>query len=162
MLGPTHRAFATTAIAGTLLVTPQKESPVEIILALTVAWFSATLPDIDKKLPEGYHRTWTHAIWIPLLIGYGFYNSSGIVKIILLSLFISYMSHLIGDAYSKAGIAWLYPFQQYVHEPNGRFYVKGKRGIFIPLYTVGKSKLPWSLFWYLLTSLLLTLLILQM
>lgn len=85
MLGPTHRAFATTAIAGTLLVTPQKESPVEIILALTVAWFSATLPDIDKKLPEGYHRTWTHAIWIPLLIGYGFYNSSGIVKILLLS-----------------------------------------------------------------------------
>ena len=51
MLGPTHRAFATTAIAGTLLVTPQKESPVEIILALTVAWFSATLPDIDKNLP---------------------------------------------------------------------------------------------------------------
>ena len=134
MLGPTHRAFATTAIAGTILVTPPKESPVEIILALTVAWFSATLPDIDKKLPEGYHRTWTHAIWIPLLIGYGFYNSSGIVKILLLSLFISYMSHLIGDAYSKAGIAWLYPFQQYVHEPNGRFYVKGKRDHYPSLF----------------------------
>lgn len=158
MLGPTHKAFATTTMSSILLMTPKKETIVDIIICISISWICATLPDMDKHLPEKYHRTWTHALWIPFILAYCCYHSQGMIQTIIFAILVSYMSHLIGDAYSKAGIAWLYPFQTYIYKDDGGFYVKGKRGIFIPLYTVGKSKIPWKLLWYILTVILLIIL----
>ncbi len=110
-----------------------------IILAsgMTLLYYLGTLlPDIDLQgstitrllhfhLPIT-HRTWTHAIWIPLLI---FIASLKIP--VLLGLTLGYMAHLICDAFSSQGICFLYPFTQYIHFYNG---AKIKNHHYIRLY----------------------------
>ena len=60
------------------------------------------------------HRTWTHAVWFPLLIGLGC-MSSPIVAWFLLG----YVLHLAWDSVSKAGVCWFYPISRYRSYPNG-------------------------------------------
>jgi membrane-bound metal-dependent hydrolase YbcI (DUF457 family) len=55
---------------------------------------------------------------------------------------LGYLSHQVADAFSKAGVAWLYPFTEYRRYANGAFVLKKKkRYIFKPLYRVGSKPL---------------------
>lgn len=190
MLAPTHRAFAVASASATVatlayttniiaeiptitegLSTPIPQvllsTPVPQILSilalLIVTFLTATLPDIDQYIPFIRHRGITHAIWIPLGLGYlvwKFWNPQTLYdlsRLILLSgTFIGYTSHIIGDAFSSAGIAWFYPLQRYADSGTGAFYVKGFRGPFLPLYRVGQDIfINPSIIWYGISIMLL-------
>lgn len=164
MLGPTHKAFGLTLASTTLMLgyqplLSQSQNPettglliAQFGITLVTAWASSTLPDIDRHFKK--HRGITHAIWAPLIILYLYWLNydTRFISPVLLGLFMGYMSHLIGDAFSKAGIAWFYPFQKYKYYPNGAFHVVGKRGPFRPLYYVGESiGINAALLWYIIT-----------
>lgn len=163
MLAKTHRAFGFAALTGTLALTYEKwellMAPVlqgdrlatcfQIGVTVMGGLLGSTLPDIDQKL-GGTHRGITHAIWIPLLL----FGSAlfGIPRLpisllnkeyafgFLFGLALGWLSHLIGDAFSTAGIAWFYPIGAYRRYPSGAFTVKGARGPFQPIYRVGDRK----------------------
>lgn len=168
MLAPTHRAFATASAGATLLTvhyTTEIFAEVETstlilqsIIIVVLSYLTATLPDMDQFVPFLGHRGITHAIWIPGIIFYFLWGSTGepYLFAVLAGVFIGYTSHLIGDAFSTAGIAWLYPIQQYGGSSNGAFWVKGFRGPFLPLYQVGTPFIikP-AIIWYTLAGIAL-------
>lgn len=161
MIGKTHRSFAFASATGALLVANQfttlfegKEPTQALIQAgaiTAVAVVTSTLPDFDRLIPFIRHRGITHSIWVIMIISYLTWKFKTDVKyfIPMLGLLIGYTSHIVGDAFSKAGIAWFYPFQRYESYSSGAFHVKGFRGIFQPLYSVGtKTFIPPTLIWY--------------
>lgn len=150
MLGKTHRPFALAAAAGTLLLVHShlpvydKAQPLayaaSVSATLGAAYVTSMLPDIDKAFP--WHRGITHAVWAPMaLLWLAFYKFAGhgLYMPLFFGAAVGYLSHLFGDAFSKAGIAWFYPFQRYIRYANGSFVVKGFRGPFQPLYEVGDT-----------------------
>lgn len=168
MLAPTHRSFATASAGASLLVLSQvtdifaETEPMSLItqsvIIMVVSFLTATLPDYDRMIPFIRHRGITHAIWIPAAIFYFLWQNLGEPYVFpaLLGLFIGYTSHIVGDAFSTAGIAWFYPIQQYSGPPTGAFWVKGFRGPFLPLYSVGSPAIikP-TIIWYGITALTL-------
>lgn len=153
MLGKTHRPFALTVSAGALLLVhshmpmynvPPMEYALRVSITFGAAYVAGVLPDIDRVFP--WHRGITHAVWLPLVFLYlAFYKFAGhgIYAPLFFGAFLGYMSHLAGDAFSKAGVAWFYPFQRYIRYDNGAFVVKGRRGPFQPVYEVGDR-----MFWF--------------
>lgn len=149
MLGKTHRAFAFATSAAVLVAVHSGIQTEEIALGHSLllqtalhtgAILSSTAPDIDQGFGLGQHRGISHSIWIVLLLAYITYRIQAIntyVYVFGVGCVIGYLSHLIGDAFSIAGIAWFYPIQRYERYASGAFYVKGFRGPFIPLYHVG-------------------------
>lgn len=107
MLRNNHRIIAltiTTAITLPLKLTLPQLTIIEITTLLTV-----NLPDLDQKLPFLKHRGITHTIWSWILItGTIFYLTNNLLISITAS--ISYLSHLILDGLSIAGIRWFGPF----------------------------------------------------
>lgn len=158
MLKPTHKAFATTFTTGILILNDKLQlyeiKPYEQILIIGIAWLTASLPDVDTKsyIPLR-HRGITHTIWIILLLLFSCYYYPNFITFGILS---GYTSHLIGDAYSKAGIAWFYPLQQYKRYSSGAMIVKNRCMLFPSLYKVGKQigPLKASYYWYFITILL--------
>lgn len=164
MLAPTHRSFATASAGATLLTLSQttdlftETEPVllatQSAIVVAVSFLTAVLPDYDRVIPFIRHRGITHAIWIPAIIFYFLWQNIGEPYMFpaLLGLFIGYTSHIVGDAFSTAGIAWFYPLQRYEGSPNGAFWVKGFRGPFLPLYSVGSPFIikP-TIIWYTIT-----------
>lgn len=161
MIAKTHRSFAFASATGTLILANQftplfegKDPKIALAQAgviTAVAVVTATLPDFDQAIPFIRHRGITHSLWAILLIGYFTWRFQGdpMKFLPMLGLFIGYTGHIVGDAFSKAGIAWLYPFQRYAGQNGGAFYVKGFRGIFQPLYSVGqKTFIPPTFIWY--------------
>lgn len=171
MLGPTHRAFGLMSSAGTLVLankyTPifaEKEPMTAIIQAsaiIGVSIIASVLPDIDRLIPFIRHRGITHAIWIPMLIAYFIYQYQDNPYYVtpLIGLFIGYTGHIIGDAFSTAGVALLYPIERYKDYNSGAFHVKGFRGIFQPLYKVGEAHLVNPVWLYNFVGSLLTILL---
>lgn len=172
MLAKTHRSFAVASASATLLVlakTSDMYTSVEPIQAtatmgivIIAAFIAGTLPDIDQYIPFISHRGITHAIWIPLLLGYATWmqRPEPYICAILFGVTIGYTSHIIGDAFSAAGVAFFYPLQRYQRTGSGAFYVKGFRGIFQPLYSVGQpSIIPPKLIYYAVSALLILTLI---
>ena len=153
MLAKTHRAAGVTSATAALLLVSNSpsffppgeltSSLIKVAITIVAAYFASTLPDIDQYIPFITHRGITHAIWIPLGILYlgQQYAGQPYISMAIWGLFIGYFSHIIGDAFSNAGVAFLYPFQRYEHTSSGAFYVKGNRGLALPLYEVGKSTL---------------------
>lgn len=153
MLGPTHRAFGFASSAGVLLLANEytnllaDKEPLEAIIQVSaiimISSFAAILPDLDRVIPFIRHRGITHAIWIPMLLAYLLYQHQDHLyySTLFAGLFIGYTGHIIGDAFSTAGVALLYPFQQYKDYSSGAFHVKGHRGIFQPLYKVGVASI---------------------
>lgn len=149
MLGKTHRAFAFATSAAVLVAVHSGIHTEEISLGQSLlsqtalhtgAILFSTVPDIDRGFGPGQHRGIIHSIWVVLLLAYVTYRIRIInpyVYMFGLGATIGYLSHLIGDAFSIAGIAWFYPIQQYERYASGAFHVKGFRGPFIPLYRVG-------------------------
>lgn len=151
MLGPTHRAFSVAAATGVyFFIQPQIPATTIPLAGLQLAILqggalcSSTLPDIDQKL-GGTHRGITHTIWIvALLAGITSQMTNPYWFHLWLGLTCGYFFHLFGDAFSKAGIAWCYPLQRYEHYSGGAFHVKGCRGPFVPLYSVGDKTWAWT------------------
>ena len=180
MIRQTHRAFATTYTAGSMVgynaiqttitkpevishipsfISKHMELPIfdikTIAIATMVAWVVASLPDMDKVLERYHipnlifkHRGITHSIW-PIIgfitITYNMTNLYAYAAMIGVTL--GWLSHLVADAFSKAGVAWLYPFSGYKETGKGS-YKKGPRGIFQPIYTVGNKFGPLKAHYY--------------
>ena len=153
MLGKTHRGFGFACITGVLCaaypiipgfalarrISPALVAPTQIGLSIAAAIIGSTLPDIDQKLGTT-HRGLTHALWIPAILAFLSFRTFRTdiwIFAATFGLLVGYLSHLVGDAFSSAGIAWFYPFQQYRHFGTGAFKVKGFRGPFLPIYHVG-------------------------
>lgn len=64
MLGPTHRAFATTT-AVTTVVALSLPHP---LITIAVAGLTATVPDMDKHFKIFKHRGITYSIWPVVLL----------------------------------------------------------------------------------------------
>lgn len=133
-----------------------------IVLTLGCAYITGPVPDIDKKIAVGEHRGITHAIWIPALLFYLAcykFRADTYLFCALFGIFLGYISHLLSDAFSKAGVAWFYPIQQYKRYDNGAFVVKGFRGPFIPIYSVKeKPSFIMPVIWYLIAGLVVAVL----
>lgn len=108
-------------------------------LILICVAFGSLLPDIDSKnsilgryfhLPFK-HRTWTHTIWVVLLLCYlaRKYLFFGCI-------FYGYFMHLVIDTFSFAGVCWFYPFEQYREYPSGAIVKKNHK---CKLYKGGKT-----------------------
>ena len=173
MLSKTHRSFAVASATATLLVMAKTTSLFEnteiiptvttIAIVIVVAYIAGTLPDIDRFIPFFPHRGVTHAVWVPFGFGYFAwkYQLEPYIFQALLGATIGYTSHIIGDAFSNAGVAFVYPFQQYERLGSGAFYVKGPRGLFQPLYEVGRPSIINPVWAYRLLSVVLMIVLIQ-
>lgn len=109
-----------------------------IVLGFVFFYLGTLLPDIDTEksllgrifhLPIE-HRTWTHAVWFPLLfVVIGFWFAP------FWWLAFGYVLHLFFDSLSRGGICWLYPFRRYIGFDSGAKVAKGHR---IKLYSTGE------------------------
>ena len=113
--------------------------PLLFLLSFVCALFGTLCTDCDSKssiigryvyVPVG-HRTWTHAIYVPLFC---FIVGQSIVPIAWFGL--GWLIHEIMDAFSYEGNAFLYPFVGY----NKFGQAKVKKGIHIcKFYRCGKT-----------------------
>lgn len=101
-----------------------------IVLGLLLG---SLLPDLDHdKSMLGRlvhinvpHRTWTHAIWWPIIL-----MLLGLCHLFFFWLGVGWLWHELWDNASKAGICFLYPFKQpivYVINSQGKIY-RAKKG----------------------------------
>lgn len=96
------------------------------------------LPDIDSEssILGRYvhfpfkHRTWTHTIWMFIPLGI-----LSVVNPVFGCVMYGYFMHLIVDTFSRAGVCWFYPFQDYIRYGNGAFVKKNHK---LKLYRGGK------------------------
>lgn len=104
------------------------------LLSLALFLLGSLLPDIDSRssalgrfvyLPVE-HRTWTHAIYIPVL-----FCLIGIFWRPMFWLGMGYFLHLWFDSISTCGICWLYPYPGYIGFDSG---ARIKRGHWLKLY----------------------------
>lgn len=106
-------------------------------LGLVFFYIGTLLPDIDSEhsmlgrhihLPME-HRTWTHAVWLPLI-----FTVAGFAFPPLWWAALGYVLHLFWDSLSRGGVCWFYPISRYVSYSGG---AKVKRGHWLKLYSVG-------------------------
>lgn len=104
------------------------------LLSIALFLFGTLLPDIDSRssalgrfvyLPIE-HRTWTHAIYAPVV-----FCLIGIFVRPIFWLGMGYFLHLWFDSISTCGICWLYPYPGYVGFDSG---ARIKRGHWVKLY----------------------------
>lgn len=89
----------------------------ELVCILLSFALGVVLPDIDSEdstlgkyikpisrlIP---HRTFTHTLWVVLLLGVAVWSFESIY---LLALTLGYALHILEDSFSSQGIRWLYP-----------------------------------------------------
>lgn len=114
--------------------------PLFWLIAVSAFYIGTLFPDIDSEnsmlgkflhLPIE-HRTWTHAIWLPIC----FALLSFIMPVLWWFVF-GYMLHLLWDNMSRGGVCFLYPLTKYRHFGNSG--AKIKDGHFVYLYRTGKT-----------------------
>lgn len=114
--------------------------PIFAILSIAVLIFGTLFPDIDSEnsvlgkffhLPIE-HRTWTHAVWLPIAFGL-----LALIEPILWWFVLGYMGHLIWDNASRGGVCFFYPISKYRYFGNSG--AKIKDGHFLYLYRTGKT-----------------------
>jgi membrane-bound metal-dependent hydrolase YbcI (DUF457 family) len=111
-------------------------------LAVALIMLGVVLPDCDYKgslishlfyLPIE-HRTWTHALWFPLVVALVAVLLPPVRILVWLS--VGYVVHLAFDACGACGICWFYPYPGYhVYESGARV----KRGNHLRLYGSDKN-----------------------
>lgn len=145
----------TTQSIVTIVTSPEQPLIVTYLLVTAGVLVGSILPDIDLK-SERFHRTITHTLWFIALMGFLWWKVHtnptipfhSVINPVLFGNMIGTAFHCIEDAYSVRGVAWLWPFQQYItyppseEYPNGGVVVKGARPFTPPLYRVG-SKFLW-------------------
>lgn len=120
-------------------VTNHQFIPVLLFYIISGLFFllGSLLPDIDSErsllgkyihLPVE-HRTWTHAVWAPLL----FFTAGHFCRPFFW-LGLGYILHLFWDSLSYAGICWFYPVSNYKRHTNS---IKIKKRHRFKLYRVG-------------------------
>jgi membrane-bound metal-dependent hydrolase YbcI (DUF457 family) len=106
---------------------------VGVACAFSLYLLGCLLPDVDISSSWlgrfvcvfGGHRTWTHALWVPMaLVAWWVFDPR---RAWVLWLVFGYVAHLILDSWSAMGICWFWPY------PGYRVYGRGAR--------VKKSKL---------------------
>lgn len=115
------------------------------MLAVAGVAIGSLLPDIDSSssvfgrffhLPFK-HRTWTHSFWaVAILCILIAYSPWMWLSIVLKGLLFGYLTHLLLDAVSAAGVCFWYPFQKYRMYPGGAFVKPGHK---IKLYHAGSK-----------------------
>ena len=97
-------------------------------MAVLFFWFGSLLPDIDNQnsyfgrylyLPVG-HRRITHTLW-----ALGALSVTLGISVWFKYLWLGYFFHILGDAFSYAGVLWLYPLKQYKEYASGAFVAPG-------------------------------------
>lgn len=155
----------TTQSVVTIVTSPKQPLIVTYLLVTAGVLIGSILPDIDLK-SERFHRTITHTLWFIALMGVLWWKVHtnptipfhSVINPVLFGNLIGTAFHCIGDAYSVRGVAWLWPFQQYItyppseEYPNGGVVVKGPRPFTPPLYRVGSKFLgiPGLIWWTLI------------
>ena len=105
-----------------------------IVESILLFYIGTLLPDIDtgqsmirkmthtqsKSVNEDGHRTWTHSIWVILLLCVLTWKVS-----VCFWLLFGYATHLFWDMWSAMGICLLYPFQTYRKYGTGAKVAKG-------------------------------------
>lgn len=91
---------------GTLVSLPVMASTTGIIGIFGI--LGSIAPDLDIKLGEKFHRTFTHSLFFLMFSSLGI---SVISQPIALIWFISYASHLFLDSLTKAGVPLFYPLR---------------------------------------------------
>ena len=146
--------FTTQSIV-TIVTSPEQPLIVTYLLVTAGVLIGSILPDIDLK-SERFHRTITHTLWFIALMGFLWWKVHtnptipfhSVLNPVLFGNLIGTAFHCIEDAYSVRGVAWLWPFQQYItyppseEYPKGGVVVKGARPLTPPIYRVG-SKFLW-------------------
>lgn len=105
-----------------------------------ILMFAALLPDIDtpdstlgRFVPiHGKHRTWSHTIWIPLLICALGYEVTPWFYVLAFG----YTWHLVMDSFSACGVCWFWPFQKYREYGGGARVASGHT---LKLYHAGDA-----------------------
>lgn len=143
----------------TLVTTPEQPLIVTYLLVTAGVLVGSILPDIDVK-SKRFHRTITHTLWFIALMGFLWWKVHtnptvpfhSILNPVLFGNMLGTAFHCIGDAYSKMGVAWLWPLQQYITYPNGAKVLKGPRPLTPPIYRVGSKFLgiPGHIWWTLI------------
>ena len=171
MRGRTHILSSVAALGATQLlsdkVTPHgitaliepSSQPLMVTYGLMTLGvvIGSTLPDIDVK-SERFHRTITHTLWLMGFLWWKVYTNPtipfhSVLNPVLFGNMLGTAFHCIEDAYSKMGVAWLWPLQQYITYPNGAKVLKGPRPFTPPIYRVGSKFLGISgLVWWTLIA----------
>ena len=149
-----------TPSVASITTSPEHSLIVTYLLVTAGVIIGSTLPDVDLHVKRR-HRTFTHTLWFIALMGFLWWkvhtNSTipfhSVVNPVLFGNLIGTAFHCIEDAYSKMGIAWLWPLQQYITYPNGAKVLKGPRPLTPPIYRVGSKFLGISgLVWWTLIA----------
>ena len=127
-------------LTATFLCTGNRNDVLFGILAMAALYIGTLFPDIDNEnsmmgrflhLPIE-HRTWTHAIWLPI-----FFGLLALIEPILWWFVLGYMGHLIWDNASRGGVCFFYPISKYRHFGNSGAKIKNDH--FVYLYRTGKT-----------------------
>lgn len=185
MLGKTHKAFGVATMSGMglayqqltqqslpqpFLSQPDDQFGFAGLFVATVlligSLMGASYPDIDQELPIK-HRGATHTLWgVGIVVAVtiwahiaqpmGSIWTAKFLLPLLVGFTVGYLSHLVADAFSTAGIAWFYPLQQYKSYGNGAEVVKGNRFIFQPIYKVGQKffGIPGHIIWWTIATIM--------
>lgn len=131
MMAKSHVAVSLTActLAAVAAARHAPGTPLDTGAAEVVsgALIGALVPDMDTdssvlgrivKLP-GKHRTWTHAIWIPAVLGYlAWRTGSGLAAMACAG----WLAHIGADWLSRGGVCLLWPLTRYLDETDGYTY----------------------------------------
>ena len=135
MRGTYHAYIGASTIACATALVPSILPPSAFLVSMAAGVFGALLPDIDSEtsilgryvyIPVE-HRTITHALWIPLglfVLGATCYIG-GFWSVTWLSISLGWLSHLVVDSWSRAGICWWWPRKRYIHYESGAFVAPG-------------------------------------
>lgn len=113
--------------------------PVFAVISMAAFFIGSIMPDIDSEnsmlgkflhLPIE-HRTWTHAVWVPIVLGL-----LSILHRCMSWLTLGYLLHLVWDNLSKGGVCFFYPISKYRYFGNSG--AKIKDGHFLYLYRTGQ------------------------
>ncbi|AYF92665.1 metal-dependent hydrolase [Apilactobacillus bombintestini] len=133
-LRKTHIATSEAILLGCAIAIHQ---PLPAIVTEAVGvWLGCQLPDIDQKqtrvnkrgglftriLTLWGHRTWSHSIWIPIMLlicalylsslsfSHGIsVNGTYVMEYLYYSIVLGYFLHEVEDSFSIEGIRWFYP-----------------------------------------------------
>ena len=137
--------LSVTSIAA-ITASPEQPLIVTYLFVTTGVVLGSTLPDVDLHIKK-FHRTITHTLWFIALMGFLWWKVHtnpdipfhSVLNQVLFGNMLGTAFHCIEDAYSKMGVAWLWPFQQYITYPNGAKVLKGPRPLTPPIYHVGST-----------------------
>jgi membrane-bound metal-dependent hydrolase YbcI (DUF457 family) len=112
---------------------------ISLIICLAFYLIGVLFPDTDSEksmlgkfihIPVR-HRTWMHAIWVPLIaIGLSYFVQP------LMWFSVGYIVHLFWDSLSVGGICWFYPISRYRSFDSG---AQIKKKHWLKLYRTGNT-----------------------